>query len=264
MAGVEAFLKGWVSRMLPQAETDNDPGIVRLSRYGEILTSGVLRKQHALVDEGSYFVANNGQTGLATSTTAAFTATSPFVIVANTDSPGNPNAKRLALDYVTLITTAAGGAGSTGAQTCLAVVIDQGNRYSSAGTDLSSLIVSPNMDVGARASIAKVYAGALVATTATASARTLVGQRTARFWVSATVQGVVGDTLALNFGGVEAPSLGPICSATTLNTLGHTVSLALPAVVIGPGQSALIYVFWPAATTPTATSYAPELGWWER
>src|SRR5436190_1380803 len=84
-AGVEAFLKGWVSRMLPQAETDNDPGIVRLGRFGDVWTIGAVRKQHGLADEGTYFVCNNAQTGLAATALAAPTATSPFIIIANVD-----------------------------------------------------------------------------------------------------------------------------------------------------------------------------------
>src|SRR6266571_5045196 len=100
MAGVEAFLKGWVSRMLPQAETDNDPGIVRLGRFGDVWTVGAVRKQHALADEGSYFVANNGTAGgLATiATPTALVDTSPFIILANTDSAGNQNSKRVHFD----------------------------------------------------------------------------------------------------------------------------------------------------------------------
>src|SRR5438132_1803253 len=112
MAGIEAFLKGWVSRMLPQAEQDNDPGIVRLGRFGDVWTIGGVRKQHGLADEGSYFVANNGGTGAATSATpTSFVDTAPILAIYNQDSAGNQNSKRLHLDWIRLTQTAAGTAG---------------------------------------------------------------------------------------------------------------------------------------------------------
>ena len=263
--GLEAILRGWVSRTLPQAESDNDPGAVRLGRYGDIYTVGAVRKQHALADEGSYFVANNAQTGIATGTTASFTTTAPFIIIANTDSPTNTNAKRIHLDYVNLITTVAGTAASTAARIAAALVIDTGNRYSSGGTELSNLIVNPNMDVGTRASIAKVYCGALTATAATASARTVVGQRTLRLTVSATVLDVIDDTKYLNFGAVESPASAILMqSAAGVQVNALSQQYAMPPVIVGPGQSILLYIFWPGTTTPAASSYLPELGWWER
>src|SRR5881227_3639270 len=109
MAGIEAFLKGWVSRMLPQSETDNDPGIVRLGRYGDVYTVGAVRKQHILADEGSYFVCNNSGTGAATSATpTSFSDTAPMLSLYNSDSPSNQNAKRIHIDFIKLTQTAAG------------------------------------------------------------------------------------------------------------------------------------------------------------
>jgi len=259
MAGIEAFLKGWVSRMLPQAETDNDPGVVRLGRYGDVWTIGGVRKQHGLADEGSYFVTNNAQTGLAATALSAPTAASPFLLIANTDTAGNQNAKRIHLDYINLLATAAGGAASTLLYGGLAIVVDTGNRYSSGGTNLTANIVNPNADVSARASIASVYAGAIVAAAATGNARTLVGLRNIRQAVSATVLFVVGDVLHFNFGGVEPPANAALTVANA-----HRLSEQLPPVIIGPGQCALIYIFGQGATTPSAPSLAPELGWWER
>src|SRR5690349_18981829 len=98
MAGIEAFLKGWVSRTLPQAETDNDPGITRLGRYGDIYAIGAVRKQHALADEGSYFVTNTSGTGVATAAApTSFSDTAPMLTLYNSDSPSNPNNKRIHL-----------------------------------------------------------------------------------------------------------------------------------------------------------------------
>jgi hypothetical protein len=41
------------------------------------------------------------------------------------------------------------------------------------------------------------------------------------------------------------------------------ISHPLPPIVLGPGHSALIYYVL-NGTTPSAASFAPELGWWER
>lgn len=259
MAGMQALLTGWVSRILPQAETDNDPGTVRLWKYGEIVTVNMVRKQHALADEGSYFVTNNAQTGIATSAIATFTATSPVCIIANTDSPGQyQNAKRIHLDYLNLTTTAAGGWASAGVNVQLAVYLDDGNRYTSAGTDLSNAIVCPNNDAPIRASVARAYFGALVASAATGNVRAVCGLRTLRPAVSATVADVIGESKHLNFGGTEAMLNGSITVAAA-----NMISMPLPPVVIGPGKCALIYLIL-NGTTPSAASYLPELGWWER
>ena len=57
-----------VSRMLPQVDQEGDEAEMRASRYGEQLVIPVVRKQHALVEEGSYYIANNNsQTGILSS-----------------------------------------------------------------------------------------------------------------------------------------------------------------------------------------------------
>src|ERR1041384_6542634 len=141
MAGIEAFLKGWVSRMLPQAEQDNDPGIVRLGRFGDVWTIGAVRKQHALADEGSYFVANNSGTGVATAAApTAFSDTAPLLTINNSDTAGNQNSKRIHLDWIRLTQTAVGTAG---VDLRLRGILD--TTTPSAGTPLTP--VCPNSDV---------------------------------------------------------------------------------------------------------------------
>ena len=255
---IDAKMIGYVSRNLPQADPDTEEETIRLGRYNDVYTLGLVRKQHVLADEGTYFTANNAQTGLATSAVAAFTAASPLIVLSNTDSPSNAAAKRIYLDYVTLITTAAGSFASAGVNLQMSIYLDQGDRYSSGGTDLSNLIVSPNMDGPTRNSIAKVRFGAIVATAATGAARCVVGLRTLRPAVSATVADVVGETKTINFGGVEAAMNGSITVANA-----NMICLPAPPLVIGPNQCCLIY-FTMNGTTPAAASYAPEISWWER
>ena len=258
MAGIAALIKGWVSRGLPMPETDNDPGTSRMGRYQELYVIPSVRKQHVLADEGSYFVTNNAQTGIATPAVATFGATTPLAVIANTDSPANSNNKRIHLDYVNLVTTAAGSWASGGVNLQLMIYLDSGDRYSSGGTDISAAIASPNMDLPARTSVAKVRFGNITASAATGSVRAICGLRILRPAVSATVADVVGETKLLNFGGVEAMLNGSITVASA-----NMISVPLPPIVIGPNQSALIYYVM-NGTTPAAASYAPEFGWWER
>lgn len=253
-----AQLTGYVSRMLPQALQDTSQQLLRLSRYGDASVTSINRKQDALAEEGSYFVTNNAQTGIATPAVATFGATTPFITISNTDSPSNPNYKRIHLDYIDLTTTAAGGWASAGVNLQLMLYLDATDRYTSGGTDISANVVNPNMDAAARASVAKVRVGNITAAAATGAVRAVCGLRTLRPAVSTTVADVVGETKHLNFGGVEAMLNGSITVAAA-----NMISVPLPPVILGPGQCCLIYYVL-NGTTPSAASYAPEFGWWER
>lgn len=245
--GLDGLLYGWISRVLPQAESDNDPGKVRLARYGELITVGAVRKQAALADEGSYFVANNAGTGVATAAApTAFSDTAPFLSIFNTDSYSNPNYKRIHLDIAKFIVTAAGTAGTGLA---IQIKLDNTNRYSSAGTQLFP--TSPNMDVPKSASVADVRFLPTNVAVGT-SGRTVVGRQDVL--VGTTANLVVGLTGIANFGGVEA--VGQLSAA------GVASCTAFPPVIIGPQQCCVINFLIPAQSA--ASSWTPEIGWWER
>lgn len=259
MLAPSALIKGLVSRYLPspfQDDRDTDRP-QRLGRYGESYVASLTSKQHMLADEGSYYVTNNAQTGIVTGTAATWAATTPTAVIFNTDSVTSTS-KRIYLDYMALVTTAAGGWGSAGVNVQLAVYIDNTDRYTSGGTDMSSLIVNPNMDAPIRSSIAKVRFGAITAPAATGSARCVCGLRIIRPAVSATVAEVVGELKYFNFGGADQQLSGPITIA-----VANMISHPLPPIIIGPQQSCLIYAIL-NGTSPTAISWAPEFGWWER
>ena len=206
-------------------------------------------------DEGAYFVCNNAQTGLAITAAAAFAATTPFILISNNDAAGGKN---IWLDYLDLVTTAAGSAASGLTLIQAALYLDNILRYSSGGTDISNKIVSPNMAISPT-SIAKVYAGAITAAAASGSVRAVSGLRTLRPCVSGTVADVVGETKHMTFGGGGLPTSGSVTAANP-----NVIHVPMPPVKIGPQMSALIYLFYAAAGTPVAASYAPELGWVER
>ena len=247
--------------MLPQQDPDNerDGAPIRAGRYGEAYTLPLVRKSHSIADEGSYFVVNNAQSGITTGTSSAFSATAPFFIISNSDSFGNSNQKRIYLDYLNLVTTTAGSAASGLVNIQMAIVIDNTLRFSSGGTVLTNNVVNPNMDAPAAKSVALVYAGALTATAASAAARTVVGMRILRPTVSGTVTDVVGETKNINFGGVEGSQNGSITVANA-----NIIPVPAPPIIIGPGQSALVYIWFNNGATVVAAAYAVEAGWWER
>lgn len=130
------------------------------------------------------------------------------------------------------------------------MTLDTGNRYSSGGTNLTSLITSPNMDAGSVKSNAQVYAGNLTAAAATASVRTIVGNR----YMKGAIP-VIGDTYTARFGSSDmSDQIGASAIVFSTNNVAP--------VVIGPGQCALVHLW--LLTQSAASSYAPELSWWER
>jgi hypothetical protein len=255
MLSPQALIRGMVSRILPPPNIDgwqNDVA-ARMGRYGEIMTMPAVRKSHTLADEGTYFTVNNAQTGSALSTTAGFTATTPFLLIENAAVAGGVS---IYLDYLAAVCTAAGSAASALSVIQATVVLDSTLRYSSGGTLLSP--ISTNMNLGTAKSNAIVYA-VPNAIAASALARTVAGLRTLRPCVSTTVAAVVGDMHYLNSGGVEGGAQGNI-TVGNANLTSHP----LPPIVIGPQQSALLYLYYAAGGTIVAGSYAPEIGWWER
>lgn len=255
MRAPQALIQGIVSR-LRQTTPQPDGGAVdvpvRLDPYGGILTLPVVRKQHTLCDEGSYWTANNAQAGIAPTYGTAFAAANPFLTVYNGNAPGGLSAF---IDYLALVAIAAGTCATTAGYIAAASVLDTGNRYSSGGTPLtpvnSNPLVSPSSGL-------TINAGAITATAATGNARTQVGVRNLRPGVSTTVINVVGDENLLNFGSVE----GATGSITVANA--NIMPQAFPPVVIPPGYTWLFYLWFPVMSTPAAATFAPELGLWTR
>lgn len=255
MLSPQALFRGIVSRALPNFNFDNANQDVasRMWSYGENTVISMVRKTHVLADEGSYFVANNAQTAAATQSGIGFSATTPAFTVFNGNPPGGKN---VYLDYVNLTAATAGSLSATLSYSAMSAVIDIGNRYSSGGTQLTPK--SPNMNSNV-ASGATIFFGAITATAASASARTIVGERIARPPVSTTVPNVVGDQYEWNFGGVEGL---PGSSITVANA--SIVPQALPPLMVGPQQSILLYLYLVGGSAATAPTWYPEICYWER
>lgn len=265
MLAPQALMRAIISRVLPQANPDsaNVDDSLRGARYGELYTFPISRKQHNLADEGSYFTANNLQTAITGQSSTAYDATKPSLLLVNTDSLANQAAKRIYLDYIMLLN---GGTAYSNATSNTGIMwgasMDQGNRYSSGGTQLTTN--NPNNDVAKASSVALAYAGAIVTTTAQ-SLRTIVGQRLMRAPVSATALTLANlDQFFFNFGGVEGhPANVPQASATLEATV-VSKSFNGPPLIIGPNQSLLFNINCIAGGAVTPGNLIYEVGWWER
>lgn len=268
MRSPQALIMGLPARSLPPASADsqNTDISARFGRYGESAVLSYVRKTHLLADEGAYFTTNNAQTAITAPAAVAFVATTPALVVVNTDSASNTSAKRIYIDYLYLLagaTAYSNGTSNTGM--FWSMVIDNGNRYTSGGTNLTAAIVNANMDLNNSDSVALIYFGAITATAATGAARAIVGQRLFREPVSATVLSNANmDDWYYNFGGVEGvPANSPGSSGVLQANISHKM-FNCPPIVIGPGQSFLLYIWQISNSAPVAGTLIPELGVFER
>jgi hypothetical protein len=194
---------------------------------------------NSLADEGSYFAAMTATPStaynLTGATQTAFVATTPTILIFNNELANSY--KRYYLDTARICWVAAPTA-PTAVHGC--VIVDTGNRYSSGGT---ALVVANVNDDDSKSSLATVYGGAITAVAASANVRYLH-----RFTLSSAIP-AAGETYELAFG------------EQSLMTSAQK-GAAVGPVVIGPQQSALIYLWLPSQTA-TGTGEL-SLDWWER
>jgi hypothetical protein len=222
----------------------------RTSPFGESYSVVADHKPaHILADEGSYFVTTNPTpgTGLATiAAQASLADTAPFVLVGN--GAAASSGVRIYFDYLKLIATAAGTAGTS---IRFAAKIDTqpyASRFTSGGSALTPNNV--NMDQQS-SSVASVRAGAIVA--AAGAGPLLLSNILLR-----PVIPVAADTYLIDFGGTDRAlnSLAPAGTAIANCVMPHV------PVVIGPGQCAAFHIWLPSQSA--ASSYEVELAWYER
>lgn len=254
MVDVNADVRVDVAESLPAPTADGAQSKIRGGKYDEQYVIPILRKTHALALEGSYYITHNNQTGIATGTSVAFSATAPFLILYNGNTTLNKN---WLVDYINLVTTTSPGGASGCTNLQIVGVLDAGNRYASGGSQISANFVNPHGGKGNTPQGA-VYCGNLTAT-ATNNPRTVIPIRVLRPAVSGTVFDVVGEEKYLNFGAQETMQSGAITVASA-----NMISKPLPPIIIPPLQSFLLYLILNGAATPTAGNYAPEIGIIER
>lgn len=236
-----------VDRTIPHAELDGTDVDPRLNRYREQIVAPSIQTKHVVSDEGTYFTCNNAQSGIANAAApTAFSATNPFLLIYNGAAPSDDFAKRIYVDYMMLLATAAGTAG---ASVQFAITVDRGNRYTSGGSDLTANIKGVNQATSL-GTVTRAYAGNITASAATANARTLVGNR----YMKGAIP-VAGDQYTIRCGTTDVMDI--ISISTILFSTNHVQPL-----IVGPDESLLVHVWLPSQSA--ASSYAPELAWWER
>lgn len=254
--GIDVVPEMEVDRTKPHPELDGTDVDPRLTRYREQAVVNYIFTKHPLADEGSYFVCQNNQTGIATAAApTAFSATNPFLLIYNGGNASDDFAPRLYIDYIMLLVTAAGTAGTS---VQFAITKDVGNRYTSGGTDLTSNIA--NCGPTSQGTLVRAYAGNITASAASANVKTMTGNRV--FKTMTAPAPTIGDEYTARFGAANiVESMQYLNNATTLTSnLNNTKNLV--PVVIGPNESFLFHLWLPAQSA--ASSYAPEFGWWER
>lgn len=232
-----------IFRDRPNPNADNTAGGPpgRAGRYSEAYNLQISSKEWVSADEGSYYTAvsvpGTGIIGHAAPTT--FDATKPYFLLYN----GGQN--RIYPQFLRLHVTVASTAAS---RVQFTTVVDQGNRYSSAGTPITPKNV--NMD-NTFSSGASIYQGAVVATAASASVRTLDHN------VFRGTIDIVEDVYELVFGASDGGGMG----GSRVATVGDFARLA-PPVVVGPGQSLLVHQW--AASQSTGPTLQLTFGYIER
>ncbi len=209
----------------------------------------IWQKSYQFAVEGTYFCATNPTPGTGIATIAAPTTladTSPFWIVKNNNT--QTSNKYIYLDYLKMIVTAAGTAGTA---LNFASKVDAAgvSRYTSGGSTITP--VNVNIDSG-NASAAQVFAGAIVAAAASASARLL------DHILIRPVIPVVNDSYVINFGQVD-PSIGALIPSGTANAQQQ---FSTSPVVIGPQETWLGHLWLPSQSA--ASSYEFTLCYVER
>lgn len=214
----------------------------RASRYSEAYGVSITGKEYMAADEGSYFTAltptpGTGIIGHAAPTT--FDETKPYLLLYN----GGQN--RIYPQYLRLHDTVVSTAAT---RVQFTIAVDQGNRYSSAGTALSPSNV--NMD-SVVASAASIYVGAVVATAASASRR-----KVDHIVFRGSID-VVEDVYEIVFAGGDGTGQGGSRAATV-----QDMARMAPPVVVGPGQSLLIHQW--AGSQSTGPTFQVSFGYVER
>ncbi len=244
MSAPEYAMLGEVRWARPPRGNEGDQRLPRLTPYGEESVQLLTQPRCSVADEGSYYVATNPTPGTAIAhvVSAAVSETAGYVLaIRNGDAV---NGLRIYLDYLRLICTTAPAAATRGD---FFLKIGPAALWASGGSPI--IPVSVTSDKGA-ASIAMVKFGALT-TVADPNARLV-----ARGMLRAVIP-VVGDEWIFKFDGLDAGA----------GSLGGSVPLrmpiACPPVILGPGHSLGLQVWYPSnAVTPA--EYEFELGWWER
>ena len=247
-----------VTKLISQAQKfpDQAAAMLRGGVYGELVADILTGKQQKLASEGSFYLTRTPTPGTGTASITAptaYVATSPYIIVTNSNPPGG---KDVFLDYINL-NLVTPGTSSTDLQ--FTTALDAISRYSSggiggSGTGLSSILAGPNPTNSAapHQSGALVYAGALVAVAA-GPQNIIMCNRILR-----TAIAVAKDTYTIQFGSTDLALDGTLVSGAAIAQR----SIPHPPVCVAPGGTFLFHLYGTAMAA--ATTCEIEVGHTER
>lgn len=236
---------GTVSRLLPgtrKIDGTIDTEGLRRTGYGEEYV--IPFSPRVAADEGGYVIARNATPGTGVAGHAAPTThdtQKPFIQLQAGAS------QRFFLDYIKLVVTAAGTAGTLNYATH---TVDKNRTFSSGGGDLT--VVRTNLIVANNSPFAHAKIGAVVPGEANSGNARIIAHQRLR-----TVIPVVGDVLLFKFGSEPVGSAMPLEGTTELERVIHC-----PPVVVNENESYHL-VLWRASQT-AAASYECEIGGWIR
>ncbi len=258
MSAPRALIQGFVGRLLPQLFTDDrdDGKPVRLKRYGEVNVSEFDTSLNGYAEEGSFLVATSPTpgTGLTWGFAAAWQSyldTQPAIYIQNDEQPGG---KSLYLGWVKLITTAATTA-TTSVQ--FAGVLDTVARSITTNNTLAIVPVNPNSDTAVN--VACTIRVQNSATASAIAARSLAARTVCRGVLGGFP--VAGDEMTVLFGRGNMHGHAGLTAAQAV-AVRKSVSNC-PPVIIAPGQSFTMGVYFPAITT-SAINPEVEIAMWAR
>lgn len=235
-----------VNTALPTRLVDGTAAVPsRADAYLGAMVTPLSNKEIGAVMEGSYFTAitptsGTGVIGHAAPTT--FDDTKPYIFLYNSSTT-----KFLYPQYIQLNETVA-SVGGTAVR--FVPVIDNGNLYSSAGTNLTVSNNNGASSTATAATTAKV--GAVIATAGTAARRNF-GDIVFR----GTTIDIIGDNYTIVFGAPTTNGGATSKVATLIDS-----SRVAPPIAVGPGQCFALYQW--AASQSTGPTFQVTMGWIER
>ena len=248
----EIVIYGSTGRIVNRIQRQPDGRIqpARLDAGGELFVENLLNDHKALAVEGSYFVAQTPTPGtgitLTSATGTSYSDTNGIVGINNLDSLGQGlQSCDIILDYVKVIITAAGTAGT---DSHVASRLDIAARASAGST-----LVGKNVNgrYAANDDVADIHAGAITIAAASNQVRNL-GRAEVR---KAAAPGyIVGDVILFTFGTIEKVSAQAITPTTAA-----MIVLPMPQVIIPPGWSWVLNEWMVARTA--AQSAEVEVGY---
>ena len=273
MLSPQALFKGLVQRLLPQPAVTDGPEaerVARMGRYGDLKVESAWPTDHLLADEGAYMIATTlpGATALQLGLSAAFSATTAAFVLGNSDPAGGKSL------YPRFLRLNQSVAPTSGVDLRYAIVLDSKDRTpttlssgsggSGPGTPATATgyrapVVCTNMNVNPVIAgvpffpLSTAAGAAITVPAAGAFARTIIGNG----YIKNSIP-VVKDQYVLQFGGVDVG--GSFQSAAALSKLVEHA----PAVVIGPGQFMVVYL-WSASNITAGNAWDDvALAWIEK